>query len=293
MNHRIKFLLFFVTGCFADPTPVSTDTGTSSSGDDTTGSTDTSSATTTTTDTSSTDGANTSDDATSDEGSFSSSSGGGGSQALYFDGNDEASSAAIAHSTLPPEFTVELWVNLEDEYYGVLIDARDLGVDDGWILNLNRPEAAIDPNTLRLGWVAEDASVEGLTGPEINDLAPGWHHWAFTRDANGLLRFWLDGVSVAEGPSEMPPAAQVTPISVGRYRFGEPRTTLWWRGGALDDIHISSVAPTTETFTPEPAEVDTYSVLLWHFDEGAGDVAVDEVAGVELTLMNPAWAEGY
>lgn len=240
------------------------------------------------------DNAGSSSSGDEDTGSDSSNTGEEVYGALYFDGDDEATSASIAQSTLPPEFTIELWVQLDDgPYYGVLIDARNTGVDDGWILNLNAPDAAVDPNRIRLGWSGDDGSMQGLTGPEINDLASGWHHLAFTRDANGLVSCWLDGISVAEGPSTQDPVSQVVPISVGRFLFGSPRSDYWWRGGAFDDIHISSVALYSETFTPAPAEANSDSVLLWSFDEGEGDVTVDSVEGVELSLASPQWVEGH
>ena len=295
MDKTTSFLwTLCVAGCFSDPDPVddSTDGGdTEAASTEDTGP----EASTTTTSDPSSGTEEVSTDSASTDTSISDTSESGEETvygALYFNGDDEASTGPIAQATLPPEFTVELWVEVaEDPYFGFLIDTRTTDNTEGWLLLVDPPWWT---NSIILNWNAEDGSGgHGLAGPEVNTLSSGWHHWAFTRDATGLVQCWIDGVALAEGPSTLPPASLISPLIVGRYQLEDPRAGLWWKGAALDDIHISNVARYTETFVPEPAEADTNSILLWHFDEGEGDVAIDEVSGIELNLSSPVWVEGH
>lgn len=211
--------------------------------------------------------------------------------ALAFDGDDFAISEPVAEATLPAEFSVELWLLVEEEpYHGILIDTRPPGanVTVGWVLFVGPPDYTI-PNRLVIGWFAEDGSAQGLEGPEVHDLLPGWHHLAVTRGRDGTARVFVDGAEEASGATELPPAPQVAEIAIGRYRNGGPKGGLWWTGAALDDIHISRVARYEAAFSPAPAVDDADSVVLWRFTEGSGATTVDDASGVELSLDGPTW----
>lgn len=206
--------------------------------------------------------------------------------ALYFDGADEATSQPTALATLPETFTVELWLNLtEAPWYGVIIDARTKP-EKGWALDIGTPMSSY-AGQISLGW-----ETGSLRGPSVDALDAGWHHVAFTRDADGLAQCWLDGEMTAVAESTAAPLPQVTEISIGRYKFGDPATDYWLRGAAVDDVHVSSAARYTRPFMPGDAVADGSSVLLWGFDEGEGDVAIDQVAGVELGVVGAEWVAG-
>jgi hypothetical protein len=59
--------------------------------------------------------------------------------------------------------------------------------------------------------------------------------------------------------------------------------------GLIDEVRISSVARYTADFTPEDRfTVDSDTLALWHFDEGTGTTATDEVSGLVGTLSGGA-----
>ena len=92
--------------------------------------------------------------------------------------------------------------------------------------------------------------------------------------------------------SRTPPVDQTSEIVVGAHHSDPPRGNFWWRGAALDDLHVSSVARYSQNFVPLSIEPDENSVLMWRFSEGAGDTTRDEVAQLELALSGPTWVEG-
>lgn len=212
--------------------------------------------------------------------------------ALDFDGDDYAASSASPDISLPQAFTIELWLQVgEIPYHGILMDTRPVGIDEGWVLFVGPPSNAL-ANQLVIGWFADDGSTPGLEGPQVTGLQPGWHHFAVTRRADGISKMFVDGVETVSGLTELPPAPQDETLAVGRYKRGGPESGLWWRGAPLDDLRISSVARYDAPFVPTRPEADADTLLLWHFDEGEGDVASDDVAELALDLEGPTWVAG-
>lgn len=208
--------------------------------------------------------------------------------ALGFDGDDEAVTPETSAISLPTTFTVETWVYRGDEpVHGIIIDTRPLGGSEGWVLFVGIPGDELE-HQLVIGWFAEDGTTPGLEGPSLQGLSRGWHHLAVTRDAAGVTNMYVDGVQGASGMTTGGAAVQVSTLAVGRYKGGSPQGGLWFTG-AVDDLHISSVARYAGDFTPSRPEVDADSELLWRFDEGAGGTAFDDVQGLALHLVGPQW----
>lgn len=187
---------------------------------------------------------------------------------------------------LPVTFTVELWLEVVDTpFYGVLVDART-ELDQGWVLDVGIPSSSY-PNQISLGW-----GTGNLIGPDISELAPAWYHIAFTRNTMGITTCWIDGELASQSMTNEP-VMTPSPISVGRYRFGDADTNYWWRGGSIDDIHIMNTAKYSDDFSPTKINPEDESILFWAFDEGQGEVAVDAIQQLELHLDSPAWTEGF
>jgi hypothetical protein len=74
--------------------------------------------------------------------------------------------------------------------------------------------------------------------------------------------------------------------------------------GTIDQVRVSNVIRYTSNFAPPtaPFSPDTNTLGLWHFDEGAGQIASDASASANYgTLGNngsvdnadPTWVDGY
>jgi hypothetical protein len=74
--------------------------------------------------------------------------------------------------------------------------------------------------------------------------------------------------------------------------------------GALDEVRISKVVRYAEDFTgpPGPFTPDADTIGLWHFDEGAGQVAADVSASANQGRLgnssdpdgaDPTWVQGW
>ena len=200
---RTVCLILTSAGCFTDPGNVSSSSESATGSETVEGTASTDEGAATATSTSDPGTSTSSDDGSSSLSDTSTQEAG----ALFFDGDDEARTTAVPQATLPAEFTVELWVQTgEEPYFGVLVDTRTLPgpTTDGWIL-LVQPTGMSDAGKLILNWSGVDGSpAHGFTGPDVSRLSPGWHHWAFTRNADGLTQCWLDGELSGESPFEDP-----------------------------------------------------------------------------------------
>lgn len=130
-----------------------------------------------------------------------------------------------------------------------------------------------------------------------------WYHVAYVWDTADTMRLFIDG--------KMQKSVKPDPNSVGEYCYGVPNGTqlinigtgaqdMWYQRyetfpGCIDEVRISGVARYTEDFEvpDEPLEADAYTVALWHFDEGAGNIAEDASGyGFTGTLGDPDSALG-
>lgn len=293
-QHYGLFCTVLVLGCFDEPPSVDDGTASDTSDMSTSASSAATSVTTadsSTTATPSTDVATAEASSADATGDASSSAGTRPSDdaALGFTGAgfgrtvEETSAAALA-----PAFTVELWVNIEDpaSTVGMLVDARSASVGPGgWAFY-------VDPTSrvLSFAYLTSRGDYVGPEGPAVDSLSPGWHHVAATRElGNGAL--FIDGEVYGAFVAAEEPAVVATRLTVGDQVTESPTWAL--RAARIDDLRVSSAALYSRPFEP-PAElsVDSSSQLLWRFDEGSGDVVVDDVVGLELQLQAVDWADG-
>ena len=172
------------------------------------------------------------------------------------------------------------------------------------------------PNYWPIGWwgawsgtpflIGPDGAVFGPSGWGPHDPSPSspatdpgalaqgsWHHLAGVLDpqCGPGVRLYLDGQEVGYwGEATKCPSSSIA-TTLGAINY------LGWNTffrGRIDEVRISSVARYSRPFTPVARhEVDESTWGLWHFDEGVGSVAVDEVAGRDFSLFgNFEWTDG-
>ena len=200
--------------------------------------------------------------------------------ALSFDGDGFALADESLGSVLSTEFTVELWFQRTGVADGYIIDARDPGDDwdSGWTMY------EVSDAAEALGFWYSDNVVHG---PSIGSLGSGWHHVAVVRTVDGRLAMYVDGALEGEEIYEDPPDAGPSPVRLGQH-YMQNHPDL--QGIILDEVRISTVARYQASFSPQSVlQADGDTALLWHFDEGEGDAALDEAAGLDLGLLGVEW----
>jgi Concanavalin A-like lectin/glucanases superfamily len=126
-------------------------------------------------------------------------------------------------------------------------------------------------------------------------LLPGtWHHVAAQYEAQpGPMTVYVDGVEVARnntGVTCSPYAGWTTLLGASGY-VGVSA----FLQADIDEARISNVVRYNGPFTPQTyLSVDSNTVGLWHFDEGAGNVAYDSSSnGRHFTLHGGySWSAG-
>ena len=200
--------------------------------------------------------------------------------ALGFEGAESGETTETTATTTPtPGFAVELWVQRTGPLEGFFIDTRRQS-GSNWSLFHRAGHTTFS-------CPAETGQAQFLYGIDLNDLDDRWHHVAVAVAENATM--FIDGIEVASQawtPCEIDSAAV---IHLGSRYEGDEML----HGATVDEIRISTTVRYSGTFAPDAAFTpDGETELLWHFDEGQGQVATDEVLGLDITLENPAWIEG-
>jgi len=106
------------------------------------------------------------------------------------------------------------------------------------------------------------------------------------------LRLYVDGKRTG---SAYPTSARVIPGANYSQLGGPPApgvvSDLPWFDGILDEVRISNVARYREDFSPETRfEPDEFTLALYHFDEGQGDVLADSSGnGHDGRIVGATW----
>ena len=109
---------------------------------------------------------------------------------------------------------------------------------------------------------------------------PRWYHLALSWKMGDSLRLFIDGELRDETTSTMPLLAGDQPIFFGNGSYNGLFSALEGFPGMMDEVRLSATQRYTEGFDLQtaPFAVDGYTIGLWHFDEGEGDVAANAVA---------------
>ena len=182
---------------------------------------------------------------------------------------------AVETLSLDGLFTVELWVQVQGQVQGTLLCS---GEDfDYWAIQHS-------PTSEILRWVQiEGGEVRG------DQLGEGWHHVAVVGGVSTSL--YVNGtLKASEELPELGLEMLPVPIMVGQRCDMDESWSL--NGAVIDEIRISDVARYDQDFNPAPVfTTDSSTLLHWHFDEGQGDVASDEVSNLELSLSDTEWVQ--
>lgn len=211
------------------------------------------------------------------------------------------------------EGTIELWFRPDS----ILTDNTH-GPDWTYLVGKN-VAGARDPGDLGIAWPRANGNLMVYINDEQGNQDevfssdnerevwyPRWYHLAVTWGQDSL-RLFIDGELRASAPSTMPLLSGDQLLVLGNGSENGLNSSYEGFHGMIDEVRISLNERYTENFeTPtEPFELDEYTLALWHFDEGSGDVAANAVAENYLTgflggnaadgnpdpLSQPAWVD--
>jgi hypothetical protein len=173
--------------------------------------------------------------------------------------------------------TVEAWLNPRTIGYAmILVNSDDVL---GWILETD------ESGYVKFWAAGTDGVWRPVPGWGAKLQADAWAHVAVTYDGS-VVQVYVDGVPVGSGT--------LGPISQGP-RFLVAELNAYPRfDGQVDEVRLSSGLRYTGAFAPPtaPFAPDAATLALYHFDEGAGQVAADASGnGHDLTLGATAAAE--
>lgn len=196
----------------------------------------------------------------------------GSAFAASFDGVNSCGTGDATGLGTPGALTVEAWIKAVEEpnygYHPILIfpGAVTLWSDQDGV-----------------GWFTDGTATAGASSNN------GWmdgaaHHVAGVWDGENAS-LYVDGALAGFGPAAM---------------FDEQGDTLYvgcWGGngryhhGLIDELRVQAAAVYTDEFEPpyEPLSADGDTIALWRFDEGEGDVALNEAGGLDLELVDVEW----
>ncbi len=169
--------------------------------------------------------------------------------------------SVISASTHPPDWTYLFSKNLSGNHPG------DLGF--GW----TRGEG-------RLVFFMQDGTttVNVYSSEDINEsYYPRWYHIAVTWNVADSMRMFVDGKLVGADKSEIPLLGGTQQIAIGGGNEDLWNSRFESFRGIIDEVRFSVVDRYQTDFElpTAPFEPDAFTLALWHFDEGAGDVATD------------------
>jgi hypothetical protein len=197
-----------------------------------------------------------------------------GDFALSFSGAPDCASAGVQPERFPEVFTIEAWVKGEEQG-GV----QPLVVWTGAF--------ALYQDTDGFGWLAED-------GPDALGVtfSGGWndgelHHVAATWNGAEAAIF-LDGAQMGLASGAAIGAEAAATLSVGCWQGKDAS-----HSGTIDEVQFSRRVRYGGDFErpagPFVADADT--LYLWHFDDGEGRTALDDMGRADLSLKGTTWVE--
>ena len=195
--------------------------------------------------------------------------------------------------THPPAYTYLFCKNISGNWVG------DMGMH--W-----RPNEGFMACFIQSG----DASIPTQNAFSDNTVFEArWYHVAFQWDTQDSLRLFIDGVqSAVLEPNEPNEKCYGVPNGTQLINIGAGAQDKWYVNyetfpGCVDEVRISGLARYSSDFDvpEEPLDADAYTIALWHFDEGEGNIAED-ISGYGFTgtlgdpdstigLYSPEWVK--
>ena len=184
------------------------------------------------------------------------------------------------------EGTIEFWFKPDS-----VITHDTHGPDWTYIIGKNRG-GATDPGDLGIAfprgkgnlqfYMNDDQRNQDEVWSSDNDkeiFYPRWYHVAVSWKVGEKVRMFIDGELRDEAESTMPLLSGDQVVMLGNGGYNLINSSIEGFPGMLDEIRISATQRYTESFqtASEPFEPDAFTVGLWHFDEGSGDVTLNAV----------------
>ncbi|MDX1429551.1 MAG: LamG-like jellyroll fold domain-containing protein, partial [Rhodothermales bacterium] len=167
----------------------------------------------------------------------------------------------LTNDTHPPDFTYLFSKNISGNVEG------DLG------LSWRRGEGRL------LFFIQDGTSTSNLEQSERVDevFYPRWYHVAATWNTADSMKLFIDGKKVATLESNLPVFGGTQPFAIGSGAADLFNDRFETFRGMIDEVRFSIVERYTEDFDlpTEPFVEDQFTLALWHFDEGSGDVTAD------------------
>lgn len=182
------------------------------------------------------------------------------------------------------EGTIELWFRPDS------ILTNDTH-DPDWTYLFGKNIGGNNPGDLGIGWRRGEGRLlffmqdgTNTTNLEQGDdirtkFFPRWYHLAVTWNVANDMRMYIDGVKVAETPSEIPLLGGTMAAAIGN--GAEDLWNARYEGfrGMIDEVRISLVdrhgGADFFNLPTEPYEPDAMTLALWHLDEGQGETTED------------------
>ncbi|MBH10930.1 MAG: hypothetical protein CMG74_11385 [Candidatus Marinimicrobia bacterium] len=210
------------------------------------------------------------------------------------------------------EGTVEMWFRPDSI---LKYDTHD--PDYTWLFSKNI--SGNNAGDMGLCWKRDQGAIQGFIQDGTNTTAiytdqeiwqPRWTHVAYCWNTQDSMRIFVNGVLQSDIQPDGVPTGETSPAVEGGPQaivIGSGSQNLLYSRyetfrGQIDEVRISAVARYTTDFTPHtsPHETDAYTLALYHFDEGSGDVTADATGnGFDcvlgdpdtLGLADPAWVD--
>ena len=130
---------------------------------------------------------------------------------------------------------------------------------------------------------------------------PRWYHIAYTWNSSDSMRIFIDGARSLDiepnepGEASLPVLGGLQEIVIGSGAVNLLDARFETFRGTIDEVRISATARYTSDFTPsaQPFTPDGFTVALWHFDEGTGDVADDATGNGFTGVLGDPDSVGY
>ena len=173
--------------------------------------------------------------------------------------------STITHDTHPPD-----WTYLFGKNKAGLAAPGDLGIA------FRRGQGNI------MAYMNDEAGNQDEVFSSDNDkeiFYPRWYHLALTWKQGEMMRLFIDGELRQEVESTMPLLGGDQVIMIGNGSDNAIHSSMEGFPGMIDEVRISAVERYQDSFElqTEPFEPDMYTIALYHFDEGEGDVAANAV----------------
>lgn len=215
----------------------------------------------------------------------------GGNQMQLVAPGDQ-SGTVFSLGTSGAEITLEAWFKLEQTTTGqTLFYKGDAGGATSNTLDYMVAAAANGDLHVAVGWSGSTDACAYQVFEEAYSWGE-WFHLAFTYAADNTRRVFINGELLDECVITAKNPAQYGPLTIGGHMqiSGQNYYASAQFKGIVDEIRVSSVNRYDASFEPSPwFEPDDDTLVLYHFSEAAGSVAIDAAGNYDALLWTNDW----